>query len=102
AVVHLVLQLGAGDRDLLRVDHDDVIAGIHVRGVDGLVLAAEAAGELGGESSEGLALGIDEVPVPLDGLVLGAESLHGGSWVPCRGGSAGRSRGGTSPRVGGT
>src|SRR5690606_32540681 len=53
-VVHLVLQLGAGDRNLLRVDHDDVVAGVDVRGVDGLVLAAQAAGELGGEASEGL------------------------------------------------
>src|SRR5690606_8711786 len=88
-VVHLVLQLGAGDRDLLRVDHDEVVAGVDVRGVAGLVLAAQAAGEFGGEASGGLAIGIDEVPVPLDGLVLGAESLHGGVVVTlsgwCRG-----------------
>src|SRR5690606_18558846 len=36
AVVLLVGQLVAGDGHLLRVDHDDVVAGVHVRGVDGL------------------------------------------------------------------
>src|SRR5690606_30831333 len=52
----------------------------------------EAACKLGGEAAQGLALGIDDVPVSLDGLVLGAESLHGGSamgtlsgWLPRQG-----------------
>jgi hypothetical protein len=75
-VVHLVLQLVAGDRHLFGVDHDQVVAGVDVRGVDGLVLATQAAGELGSQAAQGLALGIDHVPVTLDGLVLGAESLH--------------------------
>jgi hypothetical protein len=43
AVVHLVLSLVAGHAQLLGVDHDDVVAGVDVRGVDGLVLAAQAA-----------------------------------------------------------
>src|SRR5690606_27551730 len=88
-VVHLVLQLLAGHGDLLGIDHDEVIAGVDVGGEHGLVLAAEAACQLGGEAAQGLALGIDDVPVSLDGLVLGAESLHGGSamgtlsgWLP--------------------
>src|SRR3546814_11499008 len=96
-VVHLVLQLLAGDRDLLRVDHDDVVAGVHVRGKDGPVLAAQAARDLGGEAATGLALGIDEVPVPLDGLVLVAESLHGGSVGSFSGWFGRRAAGRTSP-----
>src|SRR5690606_36036476 len=79
AVVLLVGQLVAGDGHLLRVDHDDVVAGIHVRGVDGLVLAAQAAGDLAGDTAQGLAGGVDHVPVTLYGFGLGAESLHEGT-----------------------
>src|SRR5690606_36116166 len=78
-VVHLVLQLVAGDLDLLGVDHDDVVAGVDVRGVDGLVLAPEATRELAAEAAQGLAGGVDHVPVALDGLVLGGEGLHRGA-----------------------
>src|SRR5690606_33254533 len=77
AVVHLVGQLVAGDVDLLGVDHDDVVAGVDVRGVDRLVLAAQAVREFGAEAAEGLAGGVDDVPVALDGLVLGGEGFHG-------------------------
>ena len=76
-VVHLVLQLLAGHRDLLGIDHHQVVAGVDVRGVDGLVLAAQAVGQLGGQAAEGLAGGVDEIPVALDGLGLGDVSLHG-------------------------
>src|SRR5690606_13385768 len=90
----------AGDVDLLGVDHDDVIAGVDVRGVDGLVLAAEATRDLGAQAAEGLAGGIDHVPVALAGLVLGGEGLHRGA---LRGDWSGWLRGpspcGTSPRV---
>src|SRR5690606_11145459 len=76
AVVHLVGELVSGDVDLLGVDHDEVIAGIDVRGVDGLVLAAEATRDLGAQATEGLAGGVDHVPVALDGLVLGGKGFH--------------------------
>src|SRR5690606_27260068 len=68
--------LVAGDVDLLGVDHDDVVAGVDVRGVDGLVLAAEATRDLGAQAAEGLAGGVDHEPVALDGLVLGGKGLH--------------------------
>src|SRR3546814_14031316 len=77
AVVHLVGQLVAGDVDLLGVDHDDVVAGVDVRGVDRLVLAAQAMREFGAEAAEGLAGGVDDVPVALDGLGLGGEGFPG-------------------------
>src|SRR5690606_16834696 len=78
-VVHLVGQLVAGDVDLLGVDHDDVVAGVDVRGVDRLVLAAQAARELGAQAAPRLAGGVDDVPVALDGLGPGGESLHDGT-----------------------
>src|SRR5262245_65713497 len=40
-VVHLVVQLRPRDRDLLGVDEDDEVAGVDVRRVLGLGLAAE-------------------------------------------------------------
>ena len=72
-VVHLVLHLVAGDPDLLRIDHDDVVAGVHVRGEDRLVLALEAPRDLGGETTEGLALGIHDIPVAADFGGFGAD-----------------------------
>src|SRR3546814_14782082 len=75
-VVLLVGQLVAGDHDLLGVDYHQVIAGIDVRGEHRLVLATQAVGELGGQAAQGLAGGVDPVPVPLDGLVLCGECLH--------------------------
>ncbi len=50
-----------------------------MRGEYGLVLAAQAIGQCCGQAAKGLALGINDVPVALDGLVLGNESLHGNS-----------------------
>src|SRR5690554_6426029 len=100
AEILLVGQLVAGDGHLLGVDHDDVVAGVHVRGVDGLVLATQAAGDLAAETAERLAGGVDHVPVTLYGLGLGAESLHEGNsfrWVVGLVAPAGA--GGTSPRV---
>src|SRR4029078_10494362 len=45
AVVHLLVKLVAGDLDLLRVDDDDEIAGVDVRGVFRLALAAQRLGD---------------------------------------------------------
>ncbi len=67
-VVDLVAQLVAGDADLLGVQHDDVIAGVDVRRVFGLVLAAQTHGDLGGEAAERLAARIHHVPVAPHGL----------------------------------
>ena len=66
AVVDLVLRLAAGDAKLCRVHHDDVVAGIDVRRVLRLMLAAQARGDLRGEASEDLALRVDDVPAVVD------------------------------------
>src|SRR2546430_5026302 len=65
-VVHLVVELVAGDGDLLGVDDDHEVARVDVRGVLGLVLAAERVGDLRSETPERLPFGVDEVPAALD------------------------------------
>jgi hypothetical protein len=64
-VVALVFELGARDGDLLCVDHDHEITNVDVRRVDRLALAAQGIGQLGGETTEVLALGVDDEPVAL-------------------------------------
>ena len=54
AVVDLVLGLVAGDAQLVDVDDDDEVAGVHVRRVDRLVLAAQAQRDLAGEAAQHL------------------------------------------------
>ena len=74
--VQLVGHLGAGHLDLLAVDHDDEIPVIHMGSKFGLMLAAQAMGDLAGQTAQNLILGIDHIPVVLDVLRSRAESLH--------------------------
>ena len=76
AVVYLVRLLLAADANLLRVDDDDEVAGVHVRRVGSLVLAAQAMGDLARQATEGLALGIDDKPLPFRILRASADGLH--------------------------
>ena len=62
-VVALLVELVAGDVDLLRVDDDHEVAGVHVRGVLGLPLAAQLVRDAGGEPAERLPVGVHHVPV---------------------------------------
>ena len=67
-----VLLLGfftTSQTDILGIDHDHMVAGINVRGEDGLVLAAQNVGGSHGHITEDLIFGVDDVP--LTGLVLG-------------------------------
>src|SRR5277367_5889206 len=66
AVVDLLVELVARDRDLLAVDDDDEVSRVHVRGELRLVLAAQPVGDLGRETAEGLTVGIDDIPVAWD------------------------------------
>jgi len=67
-VVCYALLLGLAPRDLHLggVDHDHVIAGVHVRREDRLVLAAGDAGHLRGEASEDESLGVHQEPGGID------------------------------------
>src|SRR4249919_2912301 len=76
AVVALLVELVAGDLDLLRVDDDDEVARVDVRRVLRLALAAERVGDLGRETAERLALVVDEIPLARDLSRLGAVGLH--------------------------
>src|SRR5690606_3201739 len=51
-VGQLLVALVAGQDDLLRVDDDDVITTVHVRGVRWLVLAAQQGRDLGRQAAE--------------------------------------------------
>ena len=78
AVVQLLRALVARDRDLLGVDDDDEVAGVDVRRVGRLALAAQRVGDLGRQAAEGLALGVDEQPVALAVGRGGDVGLHRG------------------------
>ena len=75
-VVDLVGGLVAGDADLVGVDDDDEIAGIDVRRVDGLVLAAQTECHFAGNTSEHLVGGVNHKPLVRHFGRLGAEGLH--------------------------
>src|ERR1700760_1618761 len=66
AVIPLLVELVAGDLDLLGVDDDHEVAGVDVRRVLRLPLTAERVGDLGRETTERLALGVDEIPLTRD------------------------------------
>ena len=75
-VIGLALGLAAGDAQLRSIDDDDVVAGVDVRGVLRLMLAAQARGDLHGEPPEHLVLGVDHVPALLDFARLGGIGFH--------------------------
>src|ERR1700736_1752347 len=74
--VELRAQLVAGHADLLGIHDDDVVAAVHVRGVLGLVLAAQAHGHVAREAPERLAAGVDYEPVATDRLRSGEYRAH--------------------------
>ena len=77
AVGQLVGRLVAGEGDLLGVDDDDEVTGVHVRGEDRLVLAAQQVRGLDGEAAQDDVGGVDDVPLALDVTGLGAVRAHG-------------------------
>ena len=68
--------LAAGELHLLRVDHDDVVAAIHVRREGRLVLAAKDARDLRRQAAEDQTMGIDHEPLLLDLRGLGGIGFH--------------------------
>ncbi len=65
-VVELVLELSAGHANLLGVDHDNIVAGIDMWRVLGLVLTTQAPRDFGRKAAERLAIGVDEIPIAPD------------------------------------
>jgi hypothetical protein len=76
-VVHLLLQLVAGQHDLGGVDHDDIVAAIHMGGVGGLVLAAQAHCDDRGQAAHDQAFGVDQDPLLFDLGDFGRVGFHG-------------------------
>ena len=66
AVDLLALGLARGQDHLVGVDDHDVIATIEVRAERRLVLAPQETSHLGGQATEHHALGVDDMPPPLD------------------------------------
>jgi hypothetical protein len=75
-VVDLVVELVAGDFDLLRVQHDDVIAHVDVRAVAGLGLALETHGDLRGEAAQHLVRSVHDIPVAAGRFGIDESSRH--------------------------
>ena len=77
--IQLVLRLVTRHNHLGRVDNHDVIAGIDVRCINGLVLATQSASTFGCHVAQGLAFGINDEPFALDLSRFGADGsvIHG-------------------------
>ena len=81
-VEHALFRLGAGDTHLLRIDDDNMVTAIHMRGELRLVLTAKAIGDQGGEAAEHEPIRINQHPVLLHLRRLqraGLRGNHGGS-----------------------
>ena len=63
SAMELLLQLLAGQDSLIAVDDDDVVTAVNVGGESGLVLAAQDDSSLGSNAAEGLAGGVDHIPL---------------------------------------
>ena len=66
AVEHLLFGLARGQYDLVGVDDDHVVAGVHVRRKRWLVLAAQSQCNFGGQSAQYETVGVYDVPVSFD------------------------------------
>ena len=74
--VVLLGELVAGENGILRVDDDDEVAAVNVRGVIDLALAAQQIGGEGSGLAEGLARGVENVPLADDVLFSDHRSGH--------------------------
>ena len=78
--VKLLLTLFASENGLLSVDNDHEIAAVSMGGVLGLVLATQQDSGSGGSLAQGLAGGIEDIPLALDAALFCHERRHG--WEP--------------------
>jgi len=66
----------AGKNGLFGVDHNDVIAGIDMVGVNGLVFAAKQYGGFFSHTSDNLIVGINNIPLAFNLLGFGTKGFH--------------------------
>ena len=72
--IDLLVQLLAGEDQLVGVDDDDVVAAVAVGGEGGLVLATKHGSNLRSQAAENHALSVDHIPVALD--ILGISDIR--------------------------
>ncbi len=68
--------LVASKENLIGVNDNHEIPGIHIGGADGLVLAHEKASDLGRYAAENLAIRVNELPAALDVIWIHHYGLH--------------------------
>src|SRR5690606_12271194 len=73
----LVRGIVAGQRDLGRIDDDDIVAIVNVRGECRLVLAAQTVGDEGGETANDETFGVDQHPLLRHFRRLLRKGFHG-------------------------
>ena len=71
ALVFLVRHLVAGKAHFLGIDHDNVVAGVHMRRERGFVFATNEHGDLAGHAADHLVLGVHQQPFLLRGGRIG-------------------------------
>ena len=61
-VVGLLLHLASGEDNLIRIDDDDIVPGVHMGGKQRMMLAANSMRDSACQSAQYDALGIDDIP----------------------------------------
>ena len=74
--VNLIVLFVAGDTDLFSVDHNDVVTRVDVWCVFRLVLATQAMGDFGRDSTEHLVFCVYDPPASINVLAAHAYSFH--------------------------
>ena len=75
--IHFLIELLAGQNDLVSIHDDNIVAGVNMGSEGGLVLAAQDHGDLRCQTSEHHTFCIDNVPSTLDLGRLGHIRIHG-------------------------
>ena len=73
----LLLHLVAGENGLACIDDDDIVAAVGVGGIGGLTLAAQQVSHDDGGLAQGLAGGINDIPLADDVALVCHKSGHG-------------------------
>lgn len=76
AGVDLGAFLVAGKDDFVRIDDDDIITAVHVRGEDSLVLSTQQVSCCDADLTEYLVGSVDNIPLALNILGFGREGFH--------------------------
>ena len=75
--VEVFFALLAGHLDFVSVDHDDIVAHVHVRGERRFVLATQTHGDDRGKTAQNNALGVDQDPFLVDVCRCCRKGFHG-------------------------